>query len=408
MALTALAHTLVGALAITGARIEVGDGTVIEDGVVVVAGGKLVAVGPAARVVIPHGAERVDGAGKTVTPGLVAENTRVGLYEVGLEKGTVDTHMSGQATPAYRAVDGHNPLSPRIAIDREQGVTSAVLTPEGSLIYGQGYVVDMSGALSSSRRAQRVAMFGGFAGGARDAAGGSRGGVLLRLREIFDDVRFYQANKAAYDRAGARELSLSRVHLEALIDVVNGKLPLVFDVHRASDILALLALAHEQKIRVVVDGGSEAWLVAKELAAAKVPVILEPMAMEPWGFEALQVRDDEPALLAKAGVIVAIADSRELGTTRLRQQAGVAVSNGLDHEAALAAVTSVPARIFGVDGGADGVGVVAVGKRADLVVWSGDPFETATVAELVLIGGEKMSLETRQRELVKKYRALAR
>jgi imidazolonepropionase-like amidohydrolase len=223
--------------------------------------------------------------------------------------------------------------------------------------------------------------------------------VLLRLREIFDDVRFYKANRAAYDKAATRDLALPRVHLEALIDVVDGKLPLVVNVNRASDITALLAFAQEQKIRVVVDGGAEAWVLAKELAQAKVPVILTPSAAEPSSFDALRARDDAASILQQAGVVVAIASGND-GTTRARQEAGVAVAYGMTHEAALQAITQAPARIFGLD---NDVGTVAVGKRANLVVWSGDPFETKTAADVVVIGGEKMSTDTRQLMLARKY-----
>jgi imidazolonepropionase-like amidohydrolase len=392
-------------IAIVDVHIEVGDGTVVDKGTVVIDGTKIVAVGAAASV--PAGAERVDGKGRVLTPGLIATSSQLGIVEVGLERTTVDARVDaslwGTAVPAFRAVDGYNPLSPRIAIDREQGITSVVVTPWGSLIHGQGFVVETTGALASVPAAQRAAMFASFGGGARESGGGARGGVTLRLREIFDDVRFFQKNRAAYEKAGARDLALARVHLEALLDVIDGKLPLVFDVNRASDIQALLAFAKEQKLRVVVNGGAEAWVVADQLAAAKVPVILQPSTAEPWGFDALRARDDAAAMLHRAGVsIVLSAGATDNGTTRVRQEAGVAVAYGLPHAAAVEAITQGPARVFGID---KDVGTIAVGKRANLVLWSGDPLETTTASELVLIGGQKMSLDTRHKQLAEKYRA---
>lgn len=387
-------------LVITGARVERGDGTGLENGTVIIERGRIVDVG--VGLAPPPGAQIVDGRGKVLTPGLIATGTQVGLLEVSLEQGTVDAALEGAAVPAFRAIDGFNPRSWRIAIDREQGITSAVLTPWGSLLHGQGYWVELSGDGASASRARRVAMFGALAGGARDAAGGSRGGVLLRLREIFDDVRFYRANQKAFDRAEARPLSLARLHLEALFDVVDGKEPLVVEAHRASDLQALLALADEQRLRVVVSGGAEAWMLARELADRKVPVLLQPSSMEPFSFDALNARDDGAALLHSAGVPVVItAGGTDLGTSRLRQEAGIAVSYGLPWRAALGAVTLAPARVFGVDGE---VGTIAKGKRADLVLWSGDPFETETWAEAVFIAGQRQPLDTRQKALAERYR----
>ncbi len=401
------ASVIAAPIAIVDARIEVGDGTTIDKGTIVVDNGKIVAIG--ATVAVPAGAERVDGRNKVVTPGLIATGSQLGIIEVNLERFTVDAevndHVWGTSVPAFRAIDGFNPLSPRIPIDREQGITSVVVTPWGNLIYGQGFVVDTSGTLASKKTATRAAMFASLNGwGARAAGGGARGGVLLRLREIFDDVRFFQANKAAFDRAGARELSMARVHLEAMIDVVTGRLPLVMHVDRASDIQALLVFAAEQKIRVIIDGGAEAWLLADDLAKAKVPVLLQPSTMEPRSFDALRARDDCAAILQKAGVTVVIsAGATDNGTTRVRQEAGVAVSYGLPYGAAIEAITRAPARVFGVDGPA-GVGTLAVGKRADVVMWSGDPLETSTLTELVLVNGARMSLDTRQKQLAARYR----
>jgi imidazolonepropionase-like amidohydrolase len=386
-------------LAIVNVRIEAGDGTTIERGTVVVDRGAIVDVG--AGVKAPKGAEVIDGAGKTVTPGLVQIGSQIGLVEIGLEAATADATLAGRdAAPAFRALDGFNPRSPRVPIDRAQGLTTVVLAPQGGVIYGQGFAVDTTGTWSSIGGARRVAMFGGFGRGAAAAAGGARGGVLLRWREIFDDVRFYRDNRAAYDKAGSRALSLPRLHLEALIDVVEGRLPLAVDVHRESDIRALLRFAAEQRVRVVVLGGAEAWACADALARAEVPVVLQPSTAAPFSFEALAARDDAPRILRDGGVpLVLSGGSTDNGTTRLRQEAGIAVAYGLSREEALRAITATPARALGLDDR----GTIAKGKRADLVVWSGDPFETSTAAEVVLIAGEKQSLRTRHQALAERY-----
>jgi len=403
-------------IAIVDAKIELGDGTTIERGTVVIDAGKITLIGPSESVVVPAGAEKIDGKNRVVTPGLIATGSQVGIVEVSLESQTVDAHLEGAAVPAFRAIDGFNPRSPRIDADREQGVTTTIVSPFGSLITGQAYAVDMSGTFESVTGARRVAMFGAFGAGPKDAVGGARGGVILKLREIFEDARFYRANRAAFDRAASRDLALPRMHLEALFDVIDGKIPLVLDVHRASDILALLQFAKEQRVRVVISGGAEAWSVAPQLAAAKIPVIVTPSYQEPWGFEALHAREDCAAILEKAGVPVIISSGpTDNGTTRVRQEAGVAIAFGMSRAAAIRAITAEPARVFAIDattganaggatGGGVGVGTLARGKSADFVVWSGDPLETTTVAEAVYIGGKKQSLDTRQRKLAEKYR----
>ena len=388
-------------IAIVGARIERGDGTGLAAGTVLVDNGRIVDVGVALSP--PTGAVVIDGRGKVLTPGLIATNSQVGLVEVDLERGTVDASLEGAAVPAFRAIDGFNPRSWHIAADRAQGVTRAVLTPRGALVHGQGFLVDLSSEPGSPTRATRAARFGAIAGEARGAAGGSRGGALLRLREILDDTRFYRDNKSAYDRAQTRALALPRVHLEALFDVVDGKLPAVIEANRESDVRALVALAAEQRLRVVVGGGAEAWLAASELAARQIPVMLQPSSMEPWSFDALHARDDAAALLDAAGVPLVISSwGTGDGTTRLRQEAGVAVAYGLPWRKALTAITLAPARVFGVD---QQLGSIAKGKRADLVLWSGDPFEVTSAAELVLIDGRRQDLRTRQRALAERYRA---
>lgn len=385
-------------IAIVDAKVELGNGAALEGKTcVVVDGGKIIAVGGTP----PQGATVVNGAGKVLTPGFIHVGSQLGIVEIGLEPSTVDTRLSG-LVPGFRAIDGFNPSSPRIAIDRAEGITSIVLSPDGALLAGTGYVVDLGADMGAAARAKKAAVVGGFGMWARGDAGGARGGVVLELRRALDDARFFKANRAAFDRNAVRALALPRVHLEALGDVVDQKLPLALAVDRASDIRALLLFAKENRVKVIVMGGAEAWLVADELAAAQVPVVVMPSAGEPFSFDALYARDDNAALLAQKGVRVIVSSGgTDLGTTRVRQEAGVAVSYGLPYGKALAAVTLEPARAFGVD---KELGSIEKGKRADLVLWSGDPFETTTVAEALWIRGEPVDLSTRQKALAERYK----
>jgi imidazolonepropionase-like amidohydrolase len=386
-------------VAIEHVRVEVGDGRVLDDVTVVLAKGKVQAVG--ASVAVPPGAERVDGRGRILTPGLLELHSTLGLKEVELEPSTVDDGLAATLlAPGFRAADGFNPQSAWIPWVREEGLTSAVAAPTRGVLAGTGAWVPLTGTLDAMPDAAHpVAMFGAVGADAAQAAGGARGGVWLRLREAFADARAYGKNRAAFEQNRSRPLALAPLHLEALQPVLSGKLPLVLAVHRASDILTALRFAKDEGVRLVVLGGTEAWLVGAQLAAAKVPVVLVPSEQVPGSFEQLHARDDAAALLAQAGVPLVLAGS-DFQKRRLRQEAGIAVAYGLERRAALTAITLGPAQALGLE---QDLGTVEPGKRADVVLWSGDPLELSTVAERVYIAGVLQPSATRQRALVERY-----
>jgi imidazolonepropionase-like amidohydrolase len=227
---------------------------------------------------------------------------------------------------------------------------------------------------------------------------------MLRLREILDDARDYGIHKAAYNIRQRRDYARSRLDLEALQPVLKGQVPIAIEANRASDLLAAMRLADEFKVRLVLFGASEGWLVAEQLAKANVPVVLKPLIDIP-SFDSLGATLENAARLSRAGVTVALASFDTHNSRTLRQEAGNAIANGMDRDAALQAVTLTPARLWGVD---DRVGSLEVGKDADVVVWSGDPFELTTGAEHVFIKGVEVPRETRQKQLLNKYRTLPR
>jgi imidazolonepropionase-like amidohydrolase len=249
----------------------------------------------------------------------------------------------------------------------------------------------------------RAAMIAALGEDGVASSGGARGGAALRLREVLEDARFWAARRAAFDAGDSRELSESRLDLAALQPVLSGEIPLLVQVHRASDILAVLALAREYGFRPVIVGGAEAWMVADRLTAADVPVILKPITSLPSEFERLGARFDNAALLARAGVRVAFSTFENHRAPAMAQEAGNAVRFGLDAESALRAVTLAPAEIYGV---ADRYGSVEPGKIANLVVWPGDPFEAATLPETVLVRGQVVPMRSRQTDLLERYRTL--
>jgi imidazolonepropionase-like amidohydrolase len=389
------------------ARLHPGDGRRIDDGTVVVRGDTIVAIGPAAEVRVPEGARRIDARGAWITPGLFDAEARTGLIEVSYEPSTDDTRLDdgyGAIRAAFSVVDGLNPRSVLIPVTRIEGVTSSVVVPRGGLISGRPAAVRLDGGSVEAMVVRApAAVYASVTDSGRDAAHGARGGVMLRLRELFDDVRQYARRRQDFERNQMRKVGASRLDLEALIPVVEGKLPLVVQAHRASDLQALLAFAREQKVRLVLSGAQEGWMVAAELAAARVPVIVSALPDLPRTFDVLGARLDNAALLARAGVLLAISPREQDHhvSRTLRLEAGNAVAHGLPWEAALAGITRVPAEIFAVAGA---TGTLAPGKSADLVVWSGDPFEPLTRPRQVLIRGRDIPLRSRQTELRDRYR----
>ncbi|HEY0809157.1 MAG TPA: amidohydrolase family protein, partial [Longimicrobiales bacterium] len=245
-----------------------------------------------------------------------------------------------------------------------------------------------------------VAMYAVLGQSGAGRAGGSRAAAILRLREALQDARDYAANRRAFESAQRRDYALSRLDLDALLPVIRGELPLVINVSRASDILSAIRIAREFDLRLILSSVDEGWMVARDIAAANVPVIINPMNNLP-GMETLGITLENAARLNAAGVQVIFATFDAHNARNLKQLAGNAVSYGMPFDAALRAITLNPARVWGI---ADRYGTLEVGKDADVVVWSGDPLELTTTVEHVFINGREMSKETRQRMLFDRYR----
>ena len=392
-------------VAITNARILPVSGAAIDRGTVVIRGGRIAAVG--ANVQPPSGARVVDAGGRTLTPGWLDSGVQTGIVEIPLSaEGTSDQSTNdARVSAAFNVVDAFNPSSTLIPVTRVEGITRALVTPAGTgnVFVGQAAVVDFSGAhapASLTRTAAAMMALGGEAGAA--AAGGSRSTAMLRLREILQDAQDYAAHRVAFDAAQRRGYSRSRLDLEALQPVLQRQIPLAIQANRASDLLAAIRLADEFKVRLVLMGAAEGWMVAPQLAAKNIPVVVKPLTNIP-SFEALGATLENAARLSRAGVTVALASFDTQNSRNLRQEAGNAIANGMGRDAALEAVTLTPARLWGV---ADKLGSIEVGKDADLVIWSGDPFELSTAADHVFIKGVEIGKDTRQTRLLQRYRKI--
>ncbi len=376
----------------------------LKEASVVVEGGKVTRVQAGGAGAVPAGCQRVEGLGRVLTPGLIDAYTGLGLTEVSLEETTSDFGARGEEAvkepirAALRAADGINPASALFPVTRLGGVTAVAAVPGGGLVSGQSALVSTDGGVRRAQLALHVNL--GIAG--RNAVSGSRSMVLERLRELLFDAREYGKRRAEFEQNRMRPVAASRLDLEALQPALAGTLPVVVAAERAGDMLAALELAREYGLKLIIAGGDEAWLVAKELAAAKVPVLLQPTQNLPKNFDALSSRLDSAVILREAGVKVlfsTLVDSHQVRT--LTQEAGNAVAWGLPHTEALRAITSNVAEAFGVEGGR-----IAPGAVADLVLWNGDPLEVSSRPLGMWLAGKQVPLTSRQQALFEKYRML--
>ena len=284
-----------------------------------------------------------------------------------------------------------------------EGITTVLAAPQGHLISGQAVLIDLDGATIEQMLVKSpIGVVANFDENAKDEGGGSRAGVAERLRRVFNDALEYSRRRADYNRGAMQPLSASAADLEALLPVLRGQLPLIAVANRRSDIETVLRFGREFRLKVILAGAQEGWEIAEAIARAGVPVLVEPLDNIP-SYDALGVRYENAAVLARAGVKVALLETDTHNARNLRQQAGNAVSYGMTWEQALRAVTLAPAEVFGV---ADRYGALDVGKVANVVVWSGDPFEFSTGVEHVIIRGREVPLRSRQTELLERYRQL--
>jgi imidazolonepropionase-like amidohydrolase len=268
------------------------------------------------------------------------------------------------------------------------------------LFAGQAAAIQL-GAGSEMLRRPRIGMVLIMGEEGAKLAGGSRAAEMVLLRAMLEDVRSYAKNKAAYDQGRSRAYTLSHEDLEALIPVVDGREPLMVSVHRAADIRQVLQLAREERLKLILEGAEEGWMVAPEIAASHVPVLVSGFEDLPSSFDRIAATLENAARLNAAGVTVAIENPPIYqGGRTPRIDAGRAVAHGLPFDAALASITINPARIWGVD---DKVGSLAPGKDADVVVWSGDPLEPLSAPTAVIIKGVEQPLRDRDLDLRDRY-----
>lgn len=394
---------------ITGTEAHLPDGpaqdiaVVLADGSIRALGAAIVGLGEPADGGIEWGGRRcvwIDGADQVLTAGLVDSHSSVGLVEVSLEGGTRNGDAGGSdpVRAQVRITDGYNPLSSLIPIARREGITTSVLVPGGGSFSGAAGAVDLAGLT------QAEAVFDDtVALPAHLSQGSAFSSRLGHLRATLAEARTYGESPSRWaSRGGLRADAPDAEALAALQPVLSRDLPLILEADASWQLEALARFATEERIRLVIEGAAEGWLVADALAEAGVAVVVHPTTYGPGSFSQLHARADNPALLAAAGVPVVIGSFSAHFARILRQLAGNAVRGGMDHHGALAAITSTPADVFGLSGR----GRLRVGGVANVVLWTGDPLEITTDVVGVWIHGRQRTLETRQTRLFERYRVL--
>jgi imidazolonepropionase-like amidohydrolase len=413
------AQSAPGVYAIKGAKVFPVSGAPIENGTVIIRGGKIVAVG--ANVEVPANAQVIDATGLEVYPGLFDPFTQMGLNEVGQVSATVDIVELGDFNPELVAATAVNPASAHIGVTRASGITHVISAPgiggfdqsSGGFITGQASAFNLAGWTMDEMQIRRsIAMvinwpsirtrsfdFATFSFKTKpyDEAKKEYDNKINQLSDWLDRARHY----AQVKEKGSPALFERDLKLEALIPVVEGKLPVLVVAGDARDIRNAVEFCAKQNLKMILADGSQAFKVKDLLKEKKIPVILGPTERTPDEEDMPYDQQlTQPEDLHDAGIPIALSSFGTAFSRRLSQYAGTAVAYGLPHDEALKAVTLNAAEMFGI---ADQIGSIAPGKIANLIVTNGDPLEIRTEIRYLFINGQLTSTANRHRDLYDQY-----
>jgi imidazolonepropionase-like amidohydrolase len=389
-------------LVVRGARIYPISGLPLENGVLVVRAGKIEAVGAAGSVNVPPNAQVLDATGKILMPGIVDTHSHIGIIGNPPVPPNVDANEgSGPVQPQLRAIDAINPAAPGVRIANAGGITTANIMPgSGNVIGGQTAYVKLRG-----QTIEEMLIPGTIGGmkmangenpkhyGRRDQAPVTRMEEAALARQAYTKAQEYKRKWDDYNKAvasGSKEAKRpdQDLGMEALVQVLDGKRIVQHHTHRADDIMTVLRIADEFHYRVVIHHGSEAYLVADELAKRHIPVTLTIVDAPGGKLEAINVNEHAAAILEKAGVKVAINTDDDINSSRfILREAALAVRGGMSEEGALRALTINAAQMLDLG---DRVGTLEKGKDADFILLSGPPFSVYTKVLETWIDGKKV------------------
>ena len=388
-------------------------GARIANGSIVVSGGRITAVG--ATVTAPAGAQVIEANGMFVYPGFIDSGTQLGLVEIASVPGSSDLAEIGDFNPQNISLTAVNPHSELIPVARTNGVTSVITSAGGGSVSGFAALMDLAGwttaEMGVKRQAAMVVTFptirrgfgGGGGGGGAGPGGASQAEEIARrtqaLRTYFSDAKAYSDLRR---KAGTEWTGRSNQPMEAMLPVIRGEIPVLFDVQSAEQIRGALAMADSFGLKVILRGGKDAWRLADTLAARRIPVIVGPVTSTPEGDDPYDLVYANPGVLAKAGVLIAFQSADAADVRNLPYQAALATAYGLDPEEALRAITINPARIWGVE---DRYGSLEVGKVANLFVSTGDPLDVRSTVKYLFIRGENVAVVDRHSRLYDQFRA---
>lgn len=403
--------------AIKNATIVTVTNGILENGIIVIEGTKISAIGT--NITIPASAEVIDAGGLYVYPGMINAGSNLGLTEVGAVTPTNDYSEIGPFNPHIKATVAVNPHSVHIPITRVNGITSALILPGGGTISGQCAVLNLSGWTIDDmvvadpvgicvnfphvptkeeleRRQQRPGQQKPSTSAIERAEK-----QIKDLKEVFLKAKRYAANWKKYKTINKPPAPNKDLMLEALIPVIQKELPVVISVNSENDIKNAVTFVEDLEIKAIFQGVVEGWKVAKLINKSHIPVLVGPILRTPGSRDPYDAPFANAAILSKAGVKIGFLTGSAADARNLPYHVGTASAFGLPKEEALKAVTIYPAEILGVS---DKIGSLEKGKLANIIITDGDPLEMRTQVKYVFIAGEKISLQSKHTELYEKFK----